>query len=111
MPGMSIQFHAEPTELMPLLAAAAACGASILALRDSPFVATEVHNERDALTSLSENRVCGFVLTLGTPTIAAAASDDDLLRLNPGSLLLQVGRLTKDGLRESWLTCADAHAS
>lgn len=105
---MSIQFHAQPAELPPVLIAGLAQSASILAVRYRPFLTSPVRDELQASAALDDQAVGEFNMVVGDPRTEGATSDDDLLRRHPGALLLQIGRETERGLRESWLTCKEA---
>jgi len=108
MPTISMQFHAEPNELMPLLVEGLAQATLLVALRDSPFSISEIHDEVEAARALQDSSVSEVIMLTGRPDIQGVTSDDDLLRRHPGSLLLEIGRVRPQGLRESWLACKDA---
>jgi hypothetical protein len=109
MAGIVIQFHALPEELGPLLHwAMKDLGVHLTAFRFPPFRIVEVRPDTlDAL--LMDPSVCNFHFTLGAP-IRSVTFQSEFLDQNPGSLGLDIGRLSEKGLRESCLSCRDPDA-
>lgn len=103
MAGFSLQFHALPEELLPIVRSFASDeGLHLTAIRYQPFSAVPARPE--GLESLfADPSVRRFLVTTAAPDLAV----DGMNRLqdqNPDALHLDLGRRTPEGLKESWLT-------
>lgn len=103
MSDMSLQFHATPEELLPLVRAyLVEVGDQVSALRYHPFRAALI--DRAELDSVFDDpSVRRIVMTAYAPELAVAGRMEFLDR-NPSALQLDVGRNSPAGLDESWLT-------
>jgi hypothetical protein len=109
MADIIIQFHALPEELGPLLHwAMKDLGVHLTAFRFPPLQAVEV--QADTLDALLVDPSIGeFRFTLGAP-IRSVTPQNDFFDQNPGSLSLDIGRLSEKGLMESCLSCRTSDA-
>lgn len=110
MPDLSIQFHATPDEMLPVLAAAIESGAKLFALRTQPFSTVAIGDQESVGIALEDRAVCSFAVVDHEPAVDSIGSEYDFLLQNPATLLLEVGRLTDAGLRESCLSCKSVPA-
>ena len=100
MASFSIQFHALPVELFSLLEASFSdrtiwiTQAAGRPIRFSPW---------DTARKDSADRTY-FLFTRSAPSANQPALTR-FLDVNPGTMVLQIGRLTNEGLQESWLAC------
>jgi hypothetical protein len=103
MTDISTQFHALPNELMALVSAFVHENSiNITAVRFPPFEARQV--DREALeTVFTDDSVEQIFLTLHPPVLPAIGMNDFLSR-NPDALILDIGRQSESGLKESWLS-------
>jgi hypothetical protein len=104
MPGISIQFHALPEELLALAKAwVSEFGLHVVEIKYPPYQATEVGSE--ALASIFAEGSPGreLVLTVSRPVLPAKGTFE-LAEKNPGMLRLQIGGQTAKGVGESHLT-------
>jgi hypothetical protein len=110
MADLSIQFHALPEEILPLLASLAEeSQAFIMALTFSPFCVERA--EPSMLASLLESpRIDRIAFTCGAPVLAVRGMND-FLDKNSDVLLVDIGRLGDSGLRESWVTARTADSA
>ena len=103
MSDISIQFHALPEEILPLLQDfIAKIGPGIVAIRFRPFEAVTCDPAKmdDAFGDESVRRIA---FTLTAPVVAAEGMNA-FLDKNPDVLLLDIGRRSERGLGESWLS-------
>jgi hypothetical protein len=100
---ISLQFHATPEELLPLVRAyLVEEGDQASAARYPPFGAALV--DRAELDSVFADPSVGrIIMTAYTPELAVGGMMEFLDR-NPSALQLHLGRNSPAGLEESWLT-------
>ena|SRR5215469_15463485 len=102
MAGISIQFHAIPAEILPVVRSfVEQVKAHIVSVRFPPFSAVEV--EPKQLEELFDDASVNFMLTL-QPPVLPASNILEFIDHNPGALTLDVGRRSAKGLEESWLS-------
>jgi hypothetical protein len=103
MTDLSTQFHALPSELEALVSSFVhENGVYVTAIRFPPFEASQV--DIAAVPSVfRENSVERIILTLRPPVLPANGMNDFLDR-NGDALILDIGRQSEAGLKESWLT-------
>lgn len=102
MSDISIQFHALPEELIPLLEQWVADYAlHVVALQSKPFIAFET--QQGALREVFDSGVVRLAFTLVAPDLSAKTSNE-FADKNTNKMLVEVGRLSSSGLGESWLT-------
>lgn len=107
MPGMIIQFHAVPEELIPLLSwAMKDLSVHITAMRFWPFSAVEMRPDTLEVLFLDPS-VQEIKLTLEAPRLPVAMASEFYDR-HSSALGLDIGRLSEKGLIESCLSCRDA---
>jgi hypothetical protein len=100
---ISIQFHALPDELMDLVRSfVREVNCHVTALKFQPFEATLADASRlsEIFHDVAVRRVA---LTLARPVLSVGGLNEFLDR-NSSALLLDIGRRSNEGLRESWLT-------
>jgi hypothetical protein len=98
----SSQFHALPEELVQFVREQVAeFGLRVATVRHFPYRMEEL-DTKDLLEAFADPTV--YSLVLAVPPLVAPVNDlNDLLQKNPGALLLDIGRRTENGLRESWI--------
>ncbi|HEX5745451.1 MAG TPA: hypothetical protein VFZ09_04350 [Archangium sp.] len=103
MTDISIQLHALPEELLPIMSECARdFSLHVTALRFKPFTATAI--DADVLHEpMLDGGVRRIAFTITKPSLPAETLNGFLDR-NPDALLLDLGRLKENGLGESWLT-------
>jgi hypothetical protein len=103
MADLSIQFHALPDEIIPLVCSfldeVQAC---VSAIKYRPFLVTAVDRAKLS-TVLGNVKVDRVAFTLASPALPARGMLEFLDR-NPDALVLDVGKVLDIGLQESWLT-------
>lgn len=103
MSDLSIQFHALPEEVIPLVCALVdAVHGHVAAIRFRPFGVVEV-SRAELVSVLQDETVRRVAISLGTPALTAAGMNE-FLDHNSDALLLDLGRRRDSGLAESWLT-------
>lgn len=103
MADVLVQFHSTVEELSVFLSRVIAdVPVHVTAFRFSPFRAESV-DAASLDATIRDASVSRLVLTLETPAIAAR-TEGEFLDKNPGSLVIEIGRLSADGLRESCLS-------
>ena len=104
MAGVGLQFHAEPVELLGL--------AERWALAEGLYVALEQFFPEYGARAVDAAELCAVAsrmgrvdrVVLGTaPLRVDASSALALVEANPGRLTVLLGKLTDEGLRESWI--------
>src|SRR3954462_6417995 len=98
-----IQFHALPDELMLLVRSfVREQNCHVTALKFHPFEATltDASMLSEAFHDVAVRRVA---LTLDSPVLSVGGLNEFLDR-NSSALLVDIGRRSTEGLRESWLT-------
>ncbi|NLS93288.1 MAG: hypothetical protein GXX96_14120 [Planctomycetaceae bacterium] len=75
----------------------------IVAMRYSPFEALEIDNTQLARVFQEEASFRRLALTLAKPTMPVSGGLD-FADKNPDHLRIEIGRLTENGLEQSWLT-------
>jgi hypothetical protein len=106
MPDVLVQFHADPSELINLAANwLQVDSVHMTTIQMQPFVASEVHNVSD----LEAKWPVPILSLTAWPPDLRATSWGEFLKRNTGALMLEVGKLDADGLRESSLSsrCGD----
>lgn len=102
------QFHALPAEVADVVAGVmAGFGVKCIACRFFPFT-VEVIDSNRLLAMLEDRSVGRLVLTLSEP-ITGVASPGALYEANPGSMHLEMGRVSAEGLRESLIGFGAEH--
>lgn len=102
MSDISIQFHALPEELLPLVEQSVReHRLHVVKMRFFPFEAVEVSPEQ--LSSVFADSAVGRIALTVTPPDLPANNEMRFLDQNVGALVLDVGRQEKKGLGESWL--------
>src|SRR5579871_6439226 len=100
MASISIQFHALPEELVPLLRSfAEEVAAHVIEVRFPPFSASVISTA--ALAEPRNDRSPWRVLLTAVPPTLPADGMNELLDKNPGALVVDIGGVTIDGLQES----------
>jgi hypothetical protein len=103
MPGISIQFHALPEELLALAKAwVSEFGLHVVAIKYPPYQATEVDSEALASIFAEGSPVRELVFTVSRPVLPAKGTVE-LGEKNPGGLRLMIGGRTTKGVGESHL--------
>lgn len=108
MTGVSVQFHALPTEIPNLIAG--------LISDDNIFVTSAAgnppqfvpHKSLDSFVGVEGVRALFF--TIEAPRLQARSLYEFRVT-NPESLVLEIGRLTDEGLEESWLSSSAENKS
>lgn len=107
MTPFSTQFHADPTEVADAVEswmkshAITAC-----AVRSPPFRATNLRIE-EVQRAVGDPSI-DFLAFMERLPVLEASTQGEFLDRNPGALLLDVGRMTTTGLRESCLSTMEA---
>jgi hypothetical protein len=110
MADLSIQFHALPDEIVPLVCSFVdEVHVSVSAIKYQPFVVTPI-NTADLSIVLRDVEVRRVAFTLVSPALPARGMNEFLDR-NPDAMLLDVGKVLDAGLQESWLTARTRDAS
>jgi len=109
MVSFSIQFHATLDELIDFLETWMDRYAIHAVAVHKPFRAEPI-SIPEAREIVSQPSVRSIVLT-ALPANLSAATGNELLDKNPGSLVLDVGRMRERGLEESCLNTMDASAT
>src|SRR6266851_4742086 len=103
MADISIQFHALPEEILPLLRSFVEdVQGHVIAIKFQPFEAVEV--DRSALGEAFEDASVRRLAVTLQPPVLPAPGMNEFLDHNPSALLLDVGRRSAASLKESWLT-------
>ncbi len=103
MPGISIQFHALPEELLALAKGwVSEFGLHVVAVKFPPYQATEVDSEALASIFAEGSPVDEVVFTVARPVLPADGTLE-LAEQNPGMLRLMIGGRTAKGVKESHL--------
>jgi hypothetical protein len=111
MTDLSTQFHAVLDELMALVSTFVHENSIyITAIRFPPFRAFQV-DKANVESLFLDNSIERIALTLRPPTLPASGMND-FLDHNGDALILDIGRQSDAGLKESWLTARtnDANA-
>jgi len=104
MADLSIQFHALPAEAIQFaLDVVRDFDVSPLAIRVRPFGAQPIDDPNELGLILQEGGVSRVVFCFGKPSLLAL-DESGFIKLNPDSLRLDIGKLTEQGLRQSWLS-------
>lgn len=102
MGSLSIQFHALPEEVNDMVMAIRSLeGFNITLMGGAPFRAEAWDGRSLAFENVGEISL-GFTLY---PVDLNCVSRYDFVIQNPNALVLDVGQLTKEGLKRSWLSC------
>ncbi|MGZ0077878.1 hypothetical protein [Methylomonas sp. YC3] len=102
MGSLSIQFHALPEEVNDMVMAIRSVeGLNITSMGGTPFRADAWDGRSLAFENAGEISL-GFT---HYPVDLNCVSRYDFVIQNPNALVLDIGQLTKDGLKRSWLSC------
>lgn len=100
---ISIQFHALPEELMSLTRPAVQGeGCYATAIKFHPFHARQI--EPALLEAIFDDEAVRRIAFTTELPVLSASTMNEFLDHNPAALLLDIGRPSPQGLRESWLT-------
>lgn len=100
---ISIQFHALPKELISLTRPAVQHGGCYAtAIKFHPFHAMQI--EPALLEESFDDEAVRRIAFTAEPPVLSASTMNEFLDHNPSALLLDIGRPSPQGLRESWLT-------
>jgi hypothetical protein len=103
MTDISLQFHALPEEVLPPFRRFVEdAHGHVVAIRFNPFEAS-LAEPAELEQLFADSSIRRLAVTLRPPDLSANGMNQ-FLDHNPGALLLEIGRSTPDGLRESWLT-------
>ena len=104
MTDISIQFHATPTEIAQFVSEFTDdFELSVTCVKLMPFEARSISRQQIEST-LSDERCWRLAFTQSEPVVDAINLDMFEER-NPGNLMLEIGRKTHQGLKQSWLCC------
>jgi hypothetical protein len=104
MSDISIQFHAIPDELVPLVKELVSePQVHFLGMGSPPFTVTEISPEQIEQAMLDRS-YWRFAFTKEKP-IPPIVSQKEFGERHPCALILDVGRRTNRGLEQSWLAC------
>jgi hypothetical protein len=104
MADLSINFHALPSELVPLVQhCVTEMNLHVIATTFPPWAARRIFPEDIPRTIL--DGPCEWLLFSETEPLLHVMSETELAAKNPGLLSLLVGRQTPKGLEQSWLAC------
>jgi hypothetical protein len=107
MPTLSIEFHALPNELVPLVAQCVTeLRIHVFGIQFPPWTVSEIATE-DLGRSLLDDRFMQYVFYDGKPSLPTR-SQTEFYAKHPASLTLNIGRETADSLKGSWLACGTA---
>lgn len=109
MADISIQFHAALKELISFTSECVReFGLHVTAIRFHPFETVVVEPARLG-EIIADSSIRRLALTLSLPVIGAKTLNR-FLDQNPNAMLLDLGRLSDAGLKESWLTARTSEA-
>lgn len=104
VPDISIQFYALPEELFTIATTAVAeFDLHVVAIRYLPFCAEEIDPSQLAEVFGETSPIREIAFTQKLPDLSAKGRME-FIDKNPCQLSLQIGRLTNQGLEQSWLS-------